>query len=153
VWSTPERIRGEVLMTMRYTNWRLPYLTFALGALMHAHRCQSVARVWRWESKRGSYAIRQWRSHRGLYFVCWPRNVMLLLEWCAVGRSRHRLHHFELSPTSAAGTTRQWPVTTVTVIISTSICNSRCSSIILLLHNVEEEDDDDDDDDITCYTV
>jgi len=28
VWSTPERIRGEVLTTMRYTNRRLPYLTF-----------------------------------------------------------------------------------------------------------------------------
>ena len=27
VWSTPERIRGEVLTTMRYTNRRLPYLT------------------------------------------------------------------------------------------------------------------------------
>ena len=26
VWSTPERIRGEVLTTMRYTNRRLPYL-------------------------------------------------------------------------------------------------------------------------------
>jgi len=26
VWSTPERIRGEVLTTMRYTNWRLPYI-------------------------------------------------------------------------------------------------------------------------------
>ena len=25
-WSTPERIRGEVLTTMRYTNRRLPYL-------------------------------------------------------------------------------------------------------------------------------
>ena len=25
VWSTPERIRGEVLTTMRYTNRRLPY--------------------------------------------------------------------------------------------------------------------------------
>ena len=24
VWSTPERIRGEVLTTMRYTNRRLP---------------------------------------------------------------------------------------------------------------------------------
>jgi len=24
VWSTPERLRGEVLTTMRYTNWRLP---------------------------------------------------------------------------------------------------------------------------------
>jgi len=28
VWSTPERIRGEVLTTMRYTNRRLPYLTY-----------------------------------------------------------------------------------------------------------------------------
>jgi len=27
VWFTPERIRGEVLTTMRYTNRRLPYLT------------------------------------------------------------------------------------------------------------------------------
>ena len=28
VWSTPERIRGEVLTTMRYTNRCLPYLTY-----------------------------------------------------------------------------------------------------------------------------
>ena len=33
VWSTPERIRGEVLTTMRYTNWRLPYLTYAVSNL------------------------------------------------------------------------------------------------------------------------
>ena len=30
VWSTPERIRGEVLTTMRYTNRRLPYLTLSI---------------------------------------------------------------------------------------------------------------------------
>ena len=30
VWSTPERIRGEVLTTMRYTNRRLPVVQLSL---------------------------------------------------------------------------------------------------------------------------
>ena len=35
VWSTPERIRGEVLTTMRYTNRCLPYLTLPYLRLWH----------------------------------------------------------------------------------------------------------------------
>jgi len=52
VWSTPERIRGEVLTTMRYTNRRLRFtFTFTLWLRQYiqpayAHQC-SGAVVWR----------------------------------------------------------------------------------------------------------
>ena len=42
VWSTPERIRGEVLTTMRYTNLRLPYLTFVTASMFLNWFVQSV---------------------------------------------------------------------------------------------------------------
>ena len=76
VWSTAERIRGEVLTTMHYTNWRLPYLTLpGKGAVLPWSAGGVLISLSQAVETAGGLVLSLWRmasatsdlpSHRGL---------------------------------------------------------------------------------------
>jgi len=102
VWSTPERLRGEVLTTRRYTNRCLPYLYLYLMQARYVQSFNDVAGrcTPTFQFQHGHYADRK-------------QEVNVVYHYAAVIACRNKWEHF----------------VRVTLYKNTGKCNARHSSV------------------------